>query len=183
MRTGTDWNGYCGSTLTRRTARIATGARTFRVQMSLQNVDKLLGLCDNWGPNLPSPSGRSGPMREHASQMNPPIHCERETHSVWLGERRLDMALSAQEFSLLSLLCSRYGSLCVRDDLGAAIWGEGKFGYGMLHRLVNRTKRKIGPELSGSITSVAGVGYRIELPRRQATLPVPNTPVQTCNNR
>lgn len=109
--------------------------------------------------------------------MNPPIHCGRETHSVWLGERRLDVALSAQEFSLLSLLCSRYGSLYTRDELGAAIWGEGKFGYAMLHRLVNRTKRKMGPELSGSITSVASVGYRIELPQRQAALAAPNASV------
>ena len=105
--------------------------------------------------------------------MNPPIHCEPETHSVWLRERRLDVALSAQEFTLLSLLCSRYGSLYLRDELGATIWGEGKFGYGMLHRLVNRTKRKMGSELSGSITSVASVGYRIELPQRQAALDAP----------
>ncbi len=102
--------------------------------------------------------------------MKPPIRCDPGTHFVWLRERRLDVALSAQEFVLLSLLCSRYGSFYMRDELGAAIWGAGKFGYGMLHRLVNRTKRKLGAELSGSITSVPGVGYKIELPQEASSL-------------
>lgn len=91
-----------------------------------------------------------------------PVRCDSATWEVWIGDERVDTRLSLQEFELLSLLASRYGKVCTRDELGTAIWGRGNYDYNMLHRLILRLKRKLGPAHEGLIKSVTGVGYRIE---------------------
>ncbi len=91
-----------------------------------------------------------------------PIRCDSATWEVWAGDRKLDVRLSLQEFELLSFLTARYGRVCTREELGAAIWGKDNYDYNMLHRLIHRLKRKIETESQRFIRSVPGVGYRIE---------------------
>jgi hypothetical protein len=92
-----------------------------------------------------------------------PVRCDSSTWQVWVGDKRLDGRLSLQEFELLSLLTSRYGRVCTREELGTAIWGRGNYEFNMLHRLVHRLKQKLGQELGGSVVSVAGKGYKMEM--------------------
>jgi predicted ATPase/DNA-binding winged helix-turn-helix (wHTH) protein len=95
--------------------------------------------------------------------MSLPIECDPERHEVIIHGHKADLGLSVQEFTLLDALCARYGRLCTRDELGAAMWGAGNFEYNMLHRLVNRTRMKLPAELGTPVTSVAGLGYKIEV--------------------
>jgi DNA-binding winged helix-turn-helix (wHTH) protein len=81
--------------------------------------------------------------------------------------------LSLQEFELLSLLASRYGRICTREELGTAIWGRGNSDLNMLHRLVHRLKRKLGPELGSMVVSVAKRGYKVDLPFSPAETSAP----------
>ncbi len=92
-----------------------------------------------------------------------PIRCDSSAWEVWVGDQQVETRLSVQEFELLSLLTSRYGKVCTREELGAAIWGKGNYTYNMLHRVVHRLKQKLA-SLHEWIASVAGVGYKIERP-------------------
>ncbi len=93
-----------------------------------------------------------------------PIRCDSSAWQVWVGDRQIDTRFSLQEFELLSLLTSRYGRLCTREELGTAIWGRGNYDLNMLHRLVHRLKQKLGEELEGAVVSVPGKGYKMEVP-------------------
>lgn len=93
-----------------------------------------------------------------------PIRCDSASWQVWIGDDLLEQRLSLQEFELLSLLTSRYGRLCTRDELGMAIWGRNNYEFNMLHRLVHRLKQKLGPEHEDLIVAVAGKGYRLAPP-------------------
>ncbi len=92
-----------------------------------------------------------------------PIRCDSSTWQVWINDELSDVKLSLQEFELLSLLTSRYGRVCTREELGTAIWGRGNYDLNMLHRLVHRLKQKLGPELQGGIVSVPKRGYKVEI--------------------
>jgi len=92
-----------------------------------------------------------------------PIRCDSSSWRVWISGEQADLHLSLQEFELLSLLTSRYGTVCTRDELATAIWGKGNYEYNMLHRLVHRLKEKLGPENGALIASVPGRGYKISL--------------------
>jgi len=81
-----------------------------------------------------------------------------------VGDKQVDLRLSLQEFELLSLLASRYGTICTRDELATAIWGKGNYEYNMLHRLVHRLKEKFDPQFGALIVSVPGRGYKIAGP-------------------
>jgi hypothetical protein len=72
-----------------------------------------------------------------------PIRCDSSAWEVWVGDERIGTRLSVQEFELLSLLTSRHGRVCTRDELGTAIWGKGNYTHNMLHRVVHRLKQKL----------------------------------------
>lgn len=92
-----------------------------------------------------------------------PIRCDSSAWEVWVGDKQLETRLSVQEFELLSLLTSRYGKVCTREELGTAIWGKGNYTYNMLHRVVHRLRQKLS-SLREWIASVPGVGYKVERP-------------------
>jgi class 3 adenylate cyclase len=97
-----------------------------------------------------------------------PIRCDSSSWRVWVRDTELEVRLSLQEFEVLSLLTSRYGRVCTREELGTAIWGRGNYDLNMLHRLVHRLKRKLGPDLGAMVVSVAKRGYKVELPSSPA---------------
>jgi DNA-binding response OmpR family regulator len=84
-------------------------------------------------------------------------------YEVWIGPRRLDRRLSAQEFELLRYLYERTDRVCTRRELGDAIWDEGNWDANMLHRLVHRLKEKLEPKPDSRryVQTVPQVGYRL----------------------
>jgi hypothetical protein len=92
-----------------------------------------------------------------------PVRCDSSTWQVWINGEVSQAKLSLQEFELLSLLASRYGKVCTRDEIGVAIWGRNRFDYNMLHRLVHRLKQKLAIDHGDLIASVPGRGYKIEV--------------------
>lgn len=92
-----------------------------------------------------------------------PIRCDPSSWDVWVDGQRLDIRLSVQEFEILSLLTSRYGRVCTREELSTAIWGKDNYTYNMLHRVVHRLTQKLS-SLPDWIANVRGVGYKIERP-------------------
>ena len=92
-----------------------------------------------------------------------PIRCDSSSWEVWVGDQRVDARMSVQEFELLSLLTSRYGRVCTREELGSAIWGRENYTYNMLHRVVHRLTQKLS-SLPDWIANIRGVGYKIERP-------------------
>lgn len=93
-----------------------------------------------------------------------PIRCDSSSWQVWIGDKLFEGRLSLQEFELLSLLTSRFGRICTREELGTAIWGRGNYDFNLLHRLILRLKRKLGSEHGTLIVSVPGKGYKITDP-------------------
>jgi len=91
-----------------------------------------------------------------------PIRSDSSTWEVWINGELCAAKLSLQEFELLSLLSSRYGKVCTRDEIGIAIWGKNRFDYNMLHRLVHRLKQKLAA-YGEVVVSVPGRGYKVEV--------------------
>jgi hypothetical protein len=88
---------------------------------------------------------------------------DESTHRAWLEEQNLDVSLSPLEFDFLHFLYSRRGAVCTREEIGAAVWGEGNYDYAMLYRLAQRVKHKIEPDPAHPryIISHRGIGYAL----------------------
>jgi pSer/pThr/pTyr-binding forkhead associated (FHA) protein len=91
------------------------------------------------------------------------LRVDSQTHEVWIGGEPFRQRLSAQEFGLLSYLYEQRHRVCMRRELGDAIWGAYNWDVNMLHRLVHRLKEKVepDPERPRYVQTVPGVGYRI----------------------
>lgn len=83
---------------------------------------------------------------------------------VWVGDEPLRKAASLLEFKLLAYLFARPGKVHSRDQVGAAVWGEGQFCDLMIHQLVRRVRNKIEerPEYPSYLVNVPGQGYRLD---------------------
>jgi len=90
---------------------------------------------------------------------------DESTHRVWVEERKVDVSLSLLEFAFLHLLYSRRGTVCTRQEIGAAVWGEGRYDYAMLYRLAQRVKQKIeaDPAHPRYIIGHRGIGYALAI--------------------
>jgi len=110
---------------------------------------------DEWPPRPSAEVRRSGLQ----------LSVDESTHRVWIEERKLEVPLSPQEFDFLHLLYSRRGTVCTRQEIGAAVWGEGRYDYAMLYRLAQRVKQKIEPDPSHPlyIISHRGIGYALAI--------------------
>jgi hypothetical protein len=93
-----------------------------------------------------------------------PVRCDPLTREIWIDDAKIELRLSVQEFELMLILCNRYGTVCPRHELAMAIWGEGKYDFNMLHRLVHRLKQKLGNH-QGLLQTVPGVGYALGIGR------------------
>jgi hypothetical protein len=82
---------------------------------------------------------------------------------VWIGARRLERRLSAQEFRALAFLYGHTRGVCARDEIGAAVWGADAWDANMLHQVMHRVKAKLEPEPTRPryLHSVPRVGYRL----------------------
>ncbi len=92
-------------------------------------------------------------------------------HEVRLGREKVAVALSPQEFALLSFLYRKRGQVCSHQDIGAAVWGSpdvggpevAKYDDNMIHRLIFRLKSKVEPDPKrpAYIINIPGIGYRL----------------------
>jgi DNA-binding response OmpR family regulator len=84
---------------------------------------------------------------------------------VWLAGRELE--LRPKEFDLLALLIAEAGWAVPREQIMAEVWDEHWFGSTKtLDMHIAALRRKLGeqPERPGRITTLRGVGYRLERP-------------------
>src|SRR5687767_13381583 len=77
--------------------------------------------------------------------------------------KALASTITSRDIQVLFLLSEREGTICRRDEIGLELWGE-DYDPGAVHKFISRLKAKLPKELSGSIVSVRGVGYRLEIP-------------------
>ena len=93
------------------------------------------------------------------------LELDRAAHRVWLAGRELD--LRPKEFDLLALLMAEAGRAVARERIMAEVWDEHWFGSTKtLDMHIVALRRKLGehPERAGRITTLRGVGYRLESP-------------------
>ncbi len=79
--------------------------------------------------------------------------------------------LTGREFELLEVLASAGGQVVARDELLAEIWGADQQSEAVLDATVHRLRRKLeaNPANPRILTTVRGVGYRLEDTRLQFT--------------
>lgn len=106
------------------------------------------------------------PQDAEARRPEAPLYVDTQAREVWICGRKLEPPLSKQEFDLLALLYERAGAVCLRPEIGEAIWGAERYDDGMLYRLVFRLKEKLerDPSRPRFVVNVPGVGYKLEIP-------------------
>ncbi|MGI9120585.1 MAG: response regulator transcription factor [Acidimicrobiales bacterium] len=84
---------------------------------------------------------------------------------AWLGGRELD--LRPKEFDLLDLLAGEAGKVVRRERIMSEVWDEHWFGSTKtLDTHISSLRRKFGEasEMESRITTLRGIGYRLEQP-------------------
>jgi DNA-binding response OmpR family regulator len=93
------------------------------------------------------------------------LELDRAARRAWLAGRELD--LRPKEFDLLALLMAEAGRAVERERIMAEVWDEHWFGSTKtLDMHIVALRRKLGehPLGVGRITTLRGVGYRLEQP-------------------
>jgi DNA-binding response OmpR family regulator len=91
-----------------------------------------------------------------------PLAIERGAHRVWLAGEELD--LTPKEFDLLRYLAERPGLALSRQQILDGVWGYDWFGDARTVDVhIAQVRKKLGD--AATITTVRGVGYRLEAPR------------------
>jgi DNA-binding response OmpR family regulator len=92
------------------------------------------------------------------------LRLDRRARRTWLGED--EVALRPREFDLLELLMVEAGRALRRERIIAEVWDRNWFGSTKtLDMHVAALRAKLGdPARWGGITTLRGVGYRLELP-------------------
>jgi len=85
-------------------------------------------------------------------------------HEVHIGDRRVD--LPQREFDLLRLLMSHAGQVVSRRQIHQLLWNTDGAGSNTLAVHIKRLRARLGHDQGDpSITSVRGLGYRLDRPR------------------
>jgi DNA-binding response OmpR family regulator len=92
------------------------------------------------------------------------ISLDEDKHLAWVAEIGKGIALAPNEFKLVQVLHNLDGQVASREDLLAAIWGDG-YDLDSLYRLVQRVKEKIEPDPANPryLISHRGLGYSLDV--------------------
>ena len=143
-----------------------------------EEIDVIVGLDAGADDYLTKPF-RLGELlarvRAHARRLesdSPPgrlvvddLELDRAARRAWQAGRELD--LRPKEFDLLALLMAEAGRAVPREEIMAEVWDEHWFGSTKtLDMHIAALRRKLGEqhERPGWITTLRGVGYRLERP-------------------
>jgi DNA-binding response OmpR family regulator len=161
--------------------RLRAGQPTLAIVMLTarrEEIDVIVGLDAGADDYLTKPF-RLGELlariRAHTRQLNPDstaerlavgdLELDRAARRAWRAGRELD--LRPKEFDLLALLMAEAGRAVPREQIMAEVWDEHWFGSTKtLDMHIAALRRKLGEqaEQSGRITTLRGVGYRLERP-------------------
>lgn len=171
--------GACGFEVARRVRQTSQTPVLFLTALD-DETDKLrgLGLGDDYIVKTASPAeivARVKMVLRRARPAAPPerddvldfgrLHVDLPAHEVRLDGRPLP--ITAREFSLLRLLAEHPRRVFPREELFARIWGSyGDQSAVWVHIRRLREKIERDPARPEIITTVRGVGYRFETPRR-----------------
>jgi DNA-binding response OmpR family regulator len=114
-------------------------------------------------------------LRAHTRRLEPPLapdrltvgdlELDRAARRAWLAGSELE--LRPKEFDLLALLMDEAGRAVSRERIMAEVWDEHWFGSTKtLDMHIAALRRKLGEQgdRNGRITTLRGVGYRLERP-------------------
>jgi DNA-binding response OmpR family regulator len=88
------------------------------------------------------------------------ITVDENLHQVFVNDD--EVSLSRTEFAVLSFLMSSRGRVLTHDQILTAVWGPEFTGsHHLLRVCMSRLRKKLGPDGSGQIESLSGVGYRL----------------------
>jgi len=105
---------------------------------------------------------RLGPAAPTGRSQVGDLEVDRAARRAWLAG--VELGLRPKEFDLLALLAAEAGRAVTRERIMAEVWDEHWFGSTKtLDMHVAALRRKLG-EQGGRITTLRGVGYRLELP-------------------
>lgn len=125
---------------------------------------RLVELLARVRAHLRRPSGIEIPARLTVGD----ITVDRDARRAWASDRELD--LRAKEFDLLAFLIAEAGNALTRERIMSEVWDEHWFGSTKtLDMHISALRRKFGESGAeeagpGRITTLRGVGYRLELP-------------------
>jgi DNA-binding response OmpR family regulator len=89
------------------------------------------------------------------------IKVDEAARRVWADGA--EVQLTPKEFDLLALLVRETGSVVTRERAMEEVWDTNWFGSTKtLDMTVTRLRQKLGPAVQGRLTTVRGVGYRLE---------------------
>ena len=129
----------------------------------------------------PPHSAASIALRYHVAAIRSTIPHRPSRSRILLGEREVDLKgrrllgggrpvnLSGREYELLSRLLEARGDVVDRETLLHDIWGLGEATPAVLEATVHRLRRKLEADAASPciLTTIRGVGYRLELPDRE----------------
>jgi DNA-binding response OmpR family regulator len=91
------------------------------------------------------------------------LHVDTASRRAAIGDR--EVGLRAKEFDLLAMLASNAGRAMTREHIMTEVWDEHWFGSTKtLDMHISALRRKLGDPPPVIITTLRGVGYRMEIP-------------------
>ncbi len=113
---------------------------------------------------------RYGAMEPECVQTVGSLHLDTDTRRVFVQDS--EVALRPKEFDLLALLVARAGKVVTREEAISRVWDENWFGSTKtLDIHISALRRKVdNPNAASRITTIRGVGYRLEVETAGAAL-------------
>jgi DNA-binding response OmpR family regulator len=163
-----------GLEVCRRLREIAPGTTIVMLTARGQEIDVVVGLDAGADDYVTKPFSLAellarirAHLRKKPADDGAPVHLRSGPIEVDAAARRVsvggvEISLRPREFDLLRLLVGSAGKVVTREDIMAAVWDENWFGSTKtLDVHMAAVRRKLGVA-GGLITTIRGVGYRLE---------------------
>jgi len=132
-----------------------------RLESNIILDDKVYGsVVNDFGPQL-VPGWMAG-LVDTQLGFDPPVFLDTDAHELVINNQRL--GLTPLEFSLMSYLSEREGTVISRDELLSTVWGyDYNGGSNVVDAMVRSLRKKLG-DYASCIETATGVGYRLRWP-------------------